>query len=451
MKPRFREPQQDDLFRPRLTDMIDMRHELVELEALIDWEFFEREWAGFFPSHTGRPATSPRLVAGLLYLQHAYRLSDEAVVARWVENPYYQHVCGETFFQHRAPIDASSLTRWRKRIGEEGVEWLLTKSIEAGRGAGVIDDRSAEKVIVDTTVMEKAIAHPTDTRLYECARQRLVKLAHEAGIELRQSYARLAPRLAKQIGRYAHARQFKRMRKGLTRLKGYTGRVMRDIGRQMDRISDAGLRERITDELALVDRLLRQKPKDKRKLYALHEPEVDCISKGKARRRYEFGIKVTVATTLKEGFVVGMRSLPGNPYDGHTLAEALEQVEILTDTRPARVFVDRGYRGHGVTGSQVFLSGQRRGVTPALRRMIRRRSAIEPTIGHMKTDGRLTRCPLKGTIGDAIFAVLCGCGQNIRLILAHLRKLLREICSALLAALFATLAGMLAETRTAAV
>ena len=435
MKPKSRSPEQDDLLRPRLTDMIDMRHELVRLEALIDWEFFEREWAGFFPSHTGRPATSPRLVAGILYLQHAYALSDEDVVARWVENPYFQHVCGETFFQHRRPIDPSSLTNWRKRIGEEGVEWLLTKTIEAGIDAGIIDKRSAEQVIVDTTVMEKNIAHPTDSRLYERARRRLVKLAREAGLELRQSYARLGPRLAAQVGRYAHARQFKRMRKGLRRLKGYTGRVMRDIQRRVDAISDSGLRERIAAEICLVDRLLRQKPKDRRKLYALHEPDVDCISKGKARKRYEFGSKVSVATTLKAGFVVGMRSLPGNPYDGHTLHEALEQVEILTDTRPRRAFVDRGYRGHGVDGTDVFISGQRRGMTPALKRDLRRRSAIEPTIGHMKTDGRLARCTLKGTFGDAVFAVLCGCGHNIRVILAHLRKLVAVILAFLLGAI----------------
>ena len=180
MKPKIRAPEQDDLLRPRLVDMIDMRHELVKLAALIDWGFFEEEWAGFFPSHTGRPATSPQLVAGLLYLQHAYGLSDEAVVARWVENPYFQHFCGETFFQHRVPIDPSSLTRWRGRSGEEGVEWLLTKTIEAGRNAGVISERSAEAVIVDTTVMEKNIAYPTDARLYERARQRLVKLARNS-------------------------------------------------------------------------------------------------------------------------------------------------------------------------------------------------------------------------------------------------------------------------------
>ncbi|MEV8468627.1 IS5 family transposase [Fluviibacterium sp. DFM31] len=437
MKAKSRDTDQDDLFQPRLVDIIDMKHVLVRLELLIDWEFFEQEWAGFFPSHTGRPATSPRLVAGLLYLQHAYALSDEAVVSRWVENPYYQHFCGEMFFQHRKPVDSSSLTNWRKRIGEEGVEWLLTKTIEAGMAAGLVDRRSTEQVIVDTTVMEKNIAHPTDARLYERARERLVKLAQEAGLELRQSYARLGPRLAAQIGRYAHARQFKRMRKGLRRLKGYAGRVMRDVRRKLDSIDSDDFREQITAEISLVARLLKQKPKDKGKLYALHEPDVDCISKGKARKRYEFGCKVSIATTLKEGFVVGARSMPGNPYDGHTLADALEQTEILTGTRARRAFVDRGYRGHGVERTDVFVSGQKRGMTPALRKALRRRSAIEPTIGHMKTDGRLARCPLKGTIGDALFAVLCGCGHNIRLILAHLRVLIAEILRMILGAVSA--------------
>jgi transposase, IS5 family len=145
MKHRKRPPAQDDLLRPRLVDMIDPRHELTKLAVLIDWEVFEREWAGFFPSSTGRPATPPRLVAGLLYLQHAYRLSDEAVVVRWVENPYYQRFTGETFFQHRAPIDPSSLTRWRKRIGEAGFEWLLTQTIAAGQKAGAIDEDSVKR------------------------------------------------------------------------------------------------------------------------------------------------------------------------------------------------------------------------------------------------------------------------------------------------------------------
>ena len=440
MKPHPRQKEQDDLLRPRLTDMIDMRHELAKLAALIDWDFFEREWAGFFPSHRGRPATSPRLVAGLLYLQHAYRLSDEAIVARWVENPYYQHFTGETFFQHCPPIDPSSLTRWRKRIGEEGAEWLLTKTIEAGRASGVVGDDSLSRVAVDTTVMEKNIAHPTDARLYDKARRQLVALAEEAGIALRQNYNRLAPRLAMQAGRYAHARQFKRMRKALKQLKGYTGRVLRDLRRQLDAIPEGPLRERVLDKLVLVGRLLHQGQKSRGKIYALHEPEVDCISKGKARKRYEFGTKVSLATTIDEGFVVGMRSLPGNPYDGHTLSEALEQVEILTGQMPALAVVDRGYRGHGVAQTKVLISGTRRGLTPVLKRLLRRRSAIEPEIGHMKTDGRLSRCPLKGTIGDAVFAVLCGCGHNIRKILAQLRALLTLLIAVVAAVIGAVLA-----------
>jgi transposase, IS5 family len=436
MKAKRKGPEQDDLFRARLVEIIDMRHALVKLAALIDWEFFEREWAGFFPSEAGRPATPSRLVAGLLYLQHAYDLSDEAVVARWIENPYYQHFCGETFFQHRPPIDPSSLTRWRNRIGEEGAEWLLTKTIEAGRASGAVDDKSVERVSVDTTVMEKNIAYPTDARLYERARERLVALAREADVDLRQSYARLAPRLALQVGRYAHAKQFKRMRKALKKLKGYTGRVMRDLRRYLSGIPAGALREKICDALVLTGRLLAQKPKDKNKIYSLHEPEVDCISKGKARVRYEFGTKVSVAATINEGFIVGARSMPGNPYDGHTLVDALDQVEILTDIRPSLAVVDRGYRGHGVTRTRVLISGMRKGITPMLAKLLRRRSAIEAEIGHMKTDGRLTRCPLKGTAGDAIFAVLCACGHNIRKIMAHLRAVLVLFIAAILNAIW---------------
>jgi len=223
------------------------------------------------------------------------------------------------------------------------------------------------------------------------------------------------------------------MRKALKRLKGYPGRVMRDLRRHLQDIPEDDLRGRIIAKLALVSQLLHQQPKGADKIYALHEPGVDCISKGKARVRYEFGCKVSVATTLDEGFVVGMRSFPGNPYDGHTLRPALEQVEILTDQRPDLAVVDRGYRGHGENRTRVLISGTRRGLTPKLVADLRRRSAIEAEIGHMKTDGRLSRCPLKGTIGDALFAVLCACGHNIRKILAHLRTWLAWIVTALLA------------------
>ena len=195
--------------------------------------------------------------------------------------------------------------------------------------------------------MEKHTAHPTDARLFERARAQLVALAQEAGVDLRQSYARLSPRLATQVGRSAHAKQLRRMRKALKRLNGYTGRVMRDLRRHLDDVATGPLRDQIIAKLALVSQRLHQQPKGSDKIYALHEPEIDCISKGKARVRYEFGCKVSIATTLDPivngGFVVGRRSFPGNPYDGHTLGPALEQMEILTDQRPDLAVVDRGY------------------------------------------------------------------------------------------------------------
>jgi IS5 family transposase len=222
------------------------------------------------------------------------------------------------------------------------------------------------------------------------------------------------------VAHYAHARQFKRMHRALRALRSRVGRVQRDIERQLQRMSSEA-RERLHDLLDRTRRILQQRTKDKHKLYALHAPEVECISKGKARVRYEFGVKVSIVTTLKEGLVVGARSMPGNPYDGHTLHEALEQAAILSDVTPEMAFVDRGYKGVEVEHVQIWRSGQKRGVTRGLKAMIRRRSAIEPTIGHMKSDGKLDRNWLKGALGDALNAVLCGAGHNLRLIINKLK------------------------------
>ena len=435
MGPKPELPQSGQLFGFPLLEHLNQRHPLIRLAALIDWDAIERVAGEAFQSKRGRPAARPRLIAGLLYLQHAYDLSDEEVVWAWGENPYWQVFTGETYLQKEPPIDPSSLTRWRKRLGETGVEELLAQTIEAAKRATVIKPASIKRVIVDTTVMEKAIAHPTDSRLLERAREQLVKAAQECGLTLRQNYNREAPRLALQAGRYAHARQFKRMKAVLRTLRTRVGRVYRDILRQIDKVPEhrqAALKEL----LGRTQRILTQKTKDKNKLYALHAPEVECIAKGKARTPYEFGVKVSIVTTLKEGLVVGARSMPGNPYDGHTLHEVLEQAAILSDVKPEMAFVDRGYRGVEVDGVQVWRSGQKRGVSRGLKAMIKRRSAIEPTIGHMKADGKLDRNWLKGALGDAIHAVLCGAGHNLRLILrklrlycAHLPALLERMCA----------------------
>lgn len=422
MGPKPTAPETDKASVSRLKELINMRHALVRLGSLIDWGEVERTFGAHFASGRGRPALSPRLIAGLLYLQHTFSASDEAVVNTWVENPYWQFFCGEVYLQTEAPIDPSSLTRWRKRIGEEGVETLLMVTIDAARRGDVVKASSVERVIVDTTVMPKAIAHPTDSRLLEKSRQHLVRAAEEHGLSLRQNYNRVAPRLAAQIGRYAHAKQFKRMRQAVRMLRIRVGRVQREIARQLERLP-AQAKAKVGDLLARTGRILTQRTKDKNKLYALHAPEVECISKGKARTPYEFGVKVSIATTLKEGLVVGMRSMPGNPYDGHTLAETLEQVGILADWKPTTAIVDKGYQGVVLEGVRILRSGQKRGITRTLRAMIHRRSAIEPAIGHMKMDGRVARNPLKGALGDALHAVMCGAGHNLRLILAKLRLL----------------------------
>jgi transposase, IS5 family len=424
MGPKPTQPQTDQLFTPRLDELLKMSHPLIRLGQLINWEIIEREFAAHFSSGRGRPALRPRLVAGLLYLQHANDASDEAVVATWLENPYWQHFTGEEYLQTELPIDPSSLTRWRKRIGEEGVELLLAVTIEAAREAGLIKRSSLDKVIVDTTVMPKAVAHPTDSRLLERSRQHLVKLAGEHGLELRQNYNREAPRLARQVGRYAHAKQYTRMKQTLKTLKTRVGRVHREVQRKFEQLPQA-VQPHAQDLLYRVQRILTQQTKDKNKLYALHAPEVECISKGKARTPYEFGVKVSVTTTLKEGLVLGCRSMPGNPYDGHTLHEALEQAGILsgTDKLPQTAIVDKGYRGVEIEGVRILRSGHKRGITRTLQAMIDRRSAIEPTIGHMKSEGKLSRNPLKGALGDALHAVMCGAGHNIRLLLKKLRLL----------------------------
>ncbi|BCO09285.1 IS5 family transposase [Desulfolithobacter dissulfuricans] len=421
MRPRLsNSTPQGDLFRSRLENILDRTHELYRLAELLPWEIFEKEFGTLYSEKKGRPGIPIRLLAGLTYLGHAFGLSDEEVVRRWVENPYWQFFCGESYFQHHLPIDPSSMSRWRKRIGEKGARLILKATIEAGLASNCIKDSSLERVSVDTTVQRKAVTYPTDAKLYNRSRERLVKLARKFDLPLRQSYARLGPKALLKVGRYLHARQIKRARREIKRLKTYLGRVYRDINRKLEQREE--LRSVFKEELAMAERLLSQERKDKDKLYSLHAPEVECIAKGKAHRKYEFGVKVSVAVTNRDNFVVGMLAEHGNPYDGHTLAKALEQVQELTGKVVRRCYVDRGYRGHGVNTTQVFISGRKRGMTPQMKKELKRRSAIEPVIGHMKADGKLDRNYLKGILGDKINALLCGAGQNIRILLRKLRE-----------------------------
>jgi IS5 family transposase len=420
MPPKPDHPKTGKLFAYPLREHINLKHPLVKLADTIDWKRIHTVCSQSFLSSKGRPAASPRLIAGLLYLQYAFGLSDEDVVCGWVENPYWQFFTGEEYFQINPPIDPSSLTRWRKRLGESGVEELLSVTLDTAVKSGHLKEKSMQTVIVDTTVMEKAISYPTDGKLLERSRQHLVKSAQANGIVLRQNYNKQAPMLVRQIGRYAHAKQFKRMQKSLGILRSRVGRVWRDINRQLDKV-EFGARVHLEELLSKTKRVLDQRARDKNKLYALHAPEVECISKGKSRTPYEFGVKVSVTRTLKEGFVTGCRSTPGNPYDGHTLVEALEQASILSGVKIGTAIVDKGYKGAIVDGARILRSGQRRGITRTLRKKIKRRSAVEATISHMKVLGKLGRNWLKGAQGDAIHAVLCAAGHNIRLLIRKLR------------------------------
>jgi IS5 family transposase len=410
---------QVDMFRSRLANILDHGHPLYRLSGLIEWEVFACEFGKLY-SEEGRPGIPIRLMVGLTYLSHAFNTSDEETVRRWVENPYHQYFCGEEYFQHTLPIDPSSLSRWRQRIGSQGAELILKLTVAVGLASKAVKASSLERVIVDTTVQEKAIAYPTDSRLYNRSRERLVRLAVRQGLRLRQSYQRLGLQALVKAGRYAHARQMRRARREIKRLQTYLGRVVRDIVRKIATRQDLQLA--FHSELALAERLLTQKRQDKNKLYSLHAPEVECISKGKAYKKFEFGVKVSVASTNRDNFVVGMLAEPGNPYDGHTLGRAIEQVRRITGCAVERGFVDRGYRGHKLQQPQVLMSGHKRGLTPQMKKELRRRSAVEPVIGHMKNDGKLGRNYLLGTLGDAINALLCGAGHNIRLILKKLRE-----------------------------
>jgi IS5 family transposase len=415
MHAKKRDQSQEELFKSRLDQMLDPRHPLFRLSSAIDWEYFEEEFGCYYTEERGRPGKPIRLLVGLHYLKNAYDESDESCVERFLENPYWQYFCGYEYFQHEFPLEPTTLVKWRQRIGEVGMETLLYQTVATAQKLGMLSTSHLNKVNVDTTVQEKAIAFPTDARLYNKMRVKLVKAAAEHGIELRQSYRRLGKKALVMQGRYAHAKQMKRARKETKKLKNYLGRITRELRRKTGgRVSPA-----LDELLCLSERLLNQQKKDKNKLYSCHAPEVECIAKGKAHKRYEFGCKVSVASTSRDNWIVGIQAHHGTPYDGHTLNDVLTQVKRLTGSTVKEVYCDRGYRGHGHDGETVVhIAGTKRRVSRSFRKWLKRRCAIEPVIGHLKSDGRLDRNYLKGEIGDKINALLCGCGANIRKLIA---------------------------------
>ena len=409
--------------------LVDANHPLVKLGQRINWGLFDQQLASTYHDKLGAPGVDTRLLVALHYLKYQHNLSDEAVVAGWVENPYWQHFSGRQFFEHTMPIDPSSMTRWRKRFGAVGAETMLQATIETGVRMGAIRPAQVHHVNVDTTVQTKDIRHPTDARLYDRARQRLVKEARREGLTIKQSYERVGRRLVMMAGRYAHARQMRRSKACVRKLRTNLGRVIREIERQ-------GVPPNMGDLLATSRRIHGQKRTDQNKIYSVHEPQVACIAKGKAGRKYEFGQKVSVAVTSKGGWLLGAVAVPGNPYDGHTLNAQMEQVQRLyiKNEHLKTIHVDMGYRGHDYHGpTQVLVDRRGRGTIPKrVWRWMKRRAAVEPTIGHLKGHYRLERNRLKGELGDALNVLFSAAAMNFGKLLGFFLAWLLRWCAACL-------------------
>ena len=426
-----------DLFRARLDQIIDMKHELVRLGGQIDWSWIDGEVAPLY-SDQGRPGIETRFVIGLMLLKHIFGLSDEGVCERWVYDPYFQYFTGQEFFQHVFVHERSDLSHWRKRLGDK-LELLLAESLRVAHQTGALRTQDLARVTVDTTVQPKNVTSPTDAKLLHAAIKGLNRLARKHGVRLRQSYLRLAKRAAMMAGRYAHAKQFNRHHRAVRFLRIRLGRLIRDIRRKIE--DKADLQTAFAAPLSRASQIRSQRQRQRGwKLYSFHAPEVECIGKGKASAPYEFGVKVSIVTTNARApggqFVLHAKALPGNPYDGHTLADVIAQTQTLTGRQIERVYVDKGYRGHDVPNPRrVFISGQKRGVFGLIKRELRRRSAIEPIIGHLKAEGHLGRCYLKGHRGDAANAILSAVGFNLRLVLKWLRIFLSQILKAIIQSL----------------
>ena len=447
-----------DFFRSRIDAMINLRDPLAVLATRLPWAQLEAAVAtklarparagtvvdghdlfgptqarvGAGVSAAGRPRLPLRLMISLLYLKHAFNLSDEELVVRWSENVLWQFFSGRAYFEHRLPCDATQIGRFRHLLGEDGLEELLKATLDTAVTTGAVQPQELQRVIVDTTVQEKAIAHPTDSRLLEIARHKVVSAARRAGLALKQTYAKEGQALRRKAGGYAHARQWGRLQRTVKRQRTILGIVLRAVQRKLAVADFVPASPKALCDLQVwmqrAERVRTQQPKDKHKLYALHAPEVECIGKGKARKPYEFGVKTAVVVSHRQGLMLGARTFPGNPYDGHLLHAALEQATILMqdwDVAIKDVVVDLGFRGVEADnpGRHILHRGKAKSLSLQHRGWLRRRSAVEPAIGHLKADHRLDRCWLQGALGDALHALGCAAGYNIKWLLRAIARL----------------------------
>jgi IS5 family transposase len=442
-----------DSFRARLDSMIDLRHPLAALESRMPWAQIESNlaplfahrdragrWVGgmdlFGPtvalagagvSPAGRPRLPIRLMVALLHLKHAYGLSDNGVIERWAQDVCSQFLSGQAYFEARLPCDKAQLSRFRKGLGEAGVEELLKTTIEASVAMAAVKKAALQHVILDTTVQEKVIAHPTDSRLLDVACAKIVRLARHSGIKVKLTHEREATALRRRAGTYPHARQFERLKKVLRRQRTILGILLCEVQRKMTGLAPSA-QDKLNHWMTLAERIRTQRPKDKNTLYPQHSSEAECVSEGKSRNPYyEFGVTASVAVTHKHSLIVAARAFPGDPYDGHTLAEQSEQTtDLLQDckVKPTTAIVNLGYRGvDHLVPAQVVHRGRFKPMRAQLRRWLKRRQAAEPVIGNLKADHGMKRCWLKGSEGYALHTVLCAARFNLHWLLRTVARM----------------------------
>jgi IS5 family transposase len=408
-----------NVFRVPLVSIINMEHELILLAQRIDWEKVEKDFSIYYPE-LGRPAVPIRKMVGSMLLKQMYNLGDETFVARWIENPYWQYFCGEIYFQYDEPYDPSDFVHFRKRIGEEGAQKILKLSIS------LFDSREVheKEILIDTTVQEKNITFPTDSKLHKKIIERCIKISEKENIKLRQRYTRIVKQLMIDQRFREHPKRKKKANAAARKLKTIAGRLVRDVERKLDDIDRLSYYD---EQLWLYLLVLGQRRDDKNKIYSFHSPEVKCISKGKEHKKYEFGNKSSFAITKKSGIVVGAMAFEENIYDGHAIEPQLAQVEDLLGRLPETALVDRGCKGRrSILGVNIRIPGSGKGKTAYQkvreRERFRRRASIEPIIGHLKQDHRLLRNYLKGTEGDMINTLLAGAAFNMMKMLRKIRK-----------------------------
>lgn len=410
-----------------LDDLLNQQHPLYKLSHKIDWTRFEQAFTPLYCSDNGRPGKPIRLMCGLLILKHLRNISDESVVEQWSENAYFQYFCGMQEFTPSFPCNASELVHFRKRIGEKGIELILAESIRVNDDHN--DKSHHDTAFIDSTVQEKNVTYPTDAKLHKKIVGKVLKISKDLNLSIRQSYTFVLKQIYRDQRFRNHPKNRKKALKADKRLRTITGRLVRELKRNL------GNNREYDKLISIFERVLLQRRNSIQKIYSIHEPDVQCISKGKEHKKYEFGNKVSIIRSMT-GVILGACSFR-NEYDGHTIEQSLEQVWRLTGTRIKKLAGDRGYRGKKeINSTQILIPD-----TPKAKdsyyqrkkkhRLFCKRAGIEPTIGHLKSDYRLGRNFYKGLFGDIINVMLAAAAYNFKRAMKVLLCLINKISETL--------------------